>query len=114
MSVSHLESDASHISKSHISKSHVSKSHVSESSRWGLLRWALLVGALSVPVQHGVAVAEEEFIFEKDVQPILKASCFSCHGASQMKSGLRLDTRERMLQGGESGKVIVPRDADAS
>ena len=54
------------------------------------------------------AVAAE--FFEKQVRPLLADSCFSCHsaGAKEIKGGLRLDSRELVLTGGDSGPAIVP------
>jgi ankyrin repeat protein len=45
--------------------------------------------------------------FEKDVQPLLAAKCFSCHGEEAQQSGLRLDRRQLALRGGDYGPVIV-------
>src|SRR6476659_971074 len=45
--------------------------------------------------------------FEKDVQPLLAAKCFSCHGEEVQQSGLRLDRRQLALRGGDYGPVIV-------
>jgi hypothetical protein len=42
------------------------------------------------------------------VQPILKASCYSCHGPEQQLGGLRLDSQQAALAGGASGKAIQP------
>jgi hypothetical protein len=59
----------------------------------------------------------EPLAFNRDVRPVLSKTCFTCHGpdAAAVKSGLRLDLRERALQGGESGKpAIVPGDPAAS
>ncbi len=52
--------------------------------------------------------------FEKDIHPILAARCFACHGAEKQKAGLRLDVKADALRGGDSGAVIVPRDASHS
>ncbi|MEQ1932967.1 MAG: PSD1 and planctomycete cytochrome C domain-containing protein, partial [Fimbriimonadaceae bacterium] len=46
--------------------------------------------------------------FARDVEPILKASCNSCHGATQAQGGLRLDTREGREKGGNNGKLFGP------
>jgi hypothetical protein len=47
--------------------------------------------------------------FERDVLPVLKSRCYSCHDARKNRAGLRLDVRSRALKGGESGKrAIVP------
>ena len=40
-------------------------------------------------------------------------SCFDCHTADE-KGGLRLDSRQATLKGGESGPAVVPGDPDAS
>jgi hypothetical protein len=42
------------------------------------------------------------------IRPILEQNCTQCHGPEKSKAGLRLDTFERMLRGGESGPAIVP------
>ena len=49
--------------------------------------------------------------YERDVQPILAANCFGCHGPRQQQSGLRLDLRQNALRGGDYGVVIVPGNA---
>jgi ankyrin repeat protein len=46
--------------------------------------------------------------FEKDVQPLLAAKCFSCHGDEAQQSGLRLDRRQQAMRGGDYGPVIIP------
>ena len=57
---------------------------------------------------------EEVQHFYKTVLPILRENCFRCHGEKE-KSGLRLNSREAALKGGESGKAaVVPGDAAAS
>jgi mono/diheme cytochrome c family protein len=45
--------------------------------------------------------------FEREVRPILATRCQSCHGAEKRKGGLRLDSREGALAGGDSGPSIV-------
>lgn len=46
--------------------------------------------------------------YNEHVKPIFAAKCFSCHGATQQQSGLRLDLRQNALRGGDYGAVIVP------
>ena len=46
--------------------------------------------------------------FAQDVEPIFRSRCHSCHGPSNQTNGLRFDEREAALQGGYSGRVIVP------
>lgn len=51
------------------------------------------------------AYADSEGVayFEKEVLPILKANCYSCHGGEKVKGEFRINDRESMVKGGESG-----------
>lgn len=57
------------------------------------------------PAPQGSAVQ-----FVRDVVPILRDKCISCHGAKIQQAGLRLDTRIEMLRGGKSGPVFLEND----
>ena len=50
--------------------------------------------------------------FEKKIRPIFVEHCYSCHSAKAKatKGGLRLDTRDGLRQGGESGTVVKAND----
>src|SRR5918993_3605835 len=55
--------------------------------------------------------------FETRIRPVLAESCYSCHssGAKDLKAKLLLDTRDGILQGGESEfPAVVPADLDES
>src|SRR5262249_23229452 len=52
--------------------------------------------------------------FEEKVRPILAENCYKCHGSEKQKGNLRLDVREAVFAGGESGPVIVPGKPDES
>ena len=56
--------------------------------------------------------ASAEF-FEARVRPVLAANCYDCHTDDE-KGELRLDSREAMLKGGDSGPAIVPGKPDES
>ena len=46
---------------------------------------------------------------------VMKNHCYSCHGATKVKGGLRLDSKEHALTAGDSGLVsIIPHDAQSS
>jgi len=45
--------------------------------------------------------------FSKDIKPIFEASCIKCHGRGKSKGDFRLDTRETLLSGGQSGPAVV-------
>jgi len=51
--------------------------------------------------------AEHKIDFSKEIKPIFEASCIKCHGRGKDKGGLRIDTRETLLKGGDSGPVIT-------
>ena len=48
--------------------------------------------------------------FARDVAPILDRWCVSCHGEKEAEGGLRLDSYEAALKGGDDGPVIAPGD----
>jgi mono/diheme cytochrome c family protein len=52
--------------------------------------------------------------FEARIRPILVEKCVSCHGPKKQSSSLRLDSREAMLKGGDSGPAIVPSRPEES
>jgi len=41
-----------------------------------------------------------------EIKPILAEKCYPCHGALKQESELRLETRDLMLNGGDSGSVL--------
>ena len=49
-------------------------------------------------------------LFREKIAPVLKAECFRCHSAEaeKLRGGLRLDSRDRILEGGDSGPAVVP------
>jgi Protein of unknown function (DUF1553)/Protein of unknown function (DUF1549)/Planctomycete cytochrome C len=72
----------------------------------------------SVPAQgaQGRTSSEAFDLFEKKIRPLLANRCYRCHSAraTKLKGGLRLDSREGMLAGGDSGPALVPGDPDRS
>ena len=52
--------------------------------------------------------------FVTQVQPILAANCYACHGEKKVRGGLRLDAKIFALKGGLSGAAIVPGDSKNS
>ena len=52
--------------------------------------------------------------FVRDIQPILRKTCYECHGADKAKAKLRLDSRAGIMKGSENGAVIIPGNSDKS
>ena len=62
------------------------------------------------------ATSEETEFFESKIRPILAEHCYSCH-SSQIETpfaGLRLDSREAVVKGGESGPAISVENPEQS
>ncbi|MBM3784260.1 MAG: DUF1553 domain-containing protein [Acidobacteria bacterium] len=53
-------------------------------------------------------------VAERDVQAILGAKCWVCHGRREKSAGLDLRTLASLTKGGKNGPAIVPGNPDAS
>ena len=70
-------------------------------------------GAEGLPKAPEVQTGASDF--RRDVEPILKNSCYGCHsGCSSPKSLLRLDVKTAVLKGGIGGPAIMPGDSNRS
>lgn len=78
----------------------------------------LIIGLLVASMAQGIASLTPEQVnqlppvahpvsFSKEIKPIFEASCISCHGRGKSKGSFRMDTRETLLEGGDSGPAIV-------
>jgi mono/diheme cytochrome c family protein len=65
-----------------------------------------IAGAQGGELDSTARAAREQF-FEQNVRPLLVDKCHSCHGDKKQKGGLRLDSLEAILKGGESGPAVV-------
>ncbi|MCA9191935.1 MAG: PSD1 domain-containing protein [Planctomycetales bacterium] len=74
-----------------------------------MLRFVLV--SLLVTWKIGVVfAADSDEFFERKIRPVLVEHCYSCHSQEAQKSegGLRVDSREALNRGGESGSAISP------
>ncbi len=53
-------------------------------------------------------VGSAEIDFYRDVYPVLKANCISCHNKTTHKASLNMETPELMKKGGDSGAGVIP------
>jgi hypothetical protein len=87
---------------------------------WPALNWRLVFfGAIALSIfvmQAGVASEPDERLrhFEQQIRPLLASKCIKCHGEKKQEGGLRLDSREGILSGGDSGPAVEPGDPAAS
>ena len=65
----------------------------------------LLIAALMLVAAHASAAEPD---YARDIKPLLRAKCYSCHGSVRQKSGLRLDAGQLVLKGNKNGPVVVP------
>lgn len=86
-----------------------------------LLAAALFILSFSIPNllvadEANPFSAEQLEFFEKDVRPILVARCYECHSGknAEPKGGLRVDSREALLKGGDTSPAIEPGNAKKS
>jgi len=55
---------------------------------------------------HAADTRAADELFEKQIRPVLARRCQGCHGHEKQQGGFRLDTREGLLKGGDSGAVL--------
>jgi mono/diheme cytochrome c family protein len=76
---------------------------------------ALSLSAAVVACHADDATKDPLTQFEREVRPILEERCFECHGPDKQKGGLRLDQKEGLFTGGDSGDpAVVPGKSGAS
>lgn len=76
--------------------------------------WAELIAALKPAATAQELTAETVEFFESKIRPVLIQNCYECHGPDKQKAGLRLDSREAIVKGGESGPGIDTANPHAS
>jgi Protein of unknown function (DUF1553)/Protein of unknown function (DUF1549)/Planctomycete cytochrome C len=83
-------------------------------SRLWLVRTACGLAVGIMTCSHLMAAeatsARNDQLFEGQIRPLLLEKCVKCHGDDKSESGLRLDSRAALMQGGDSGPAIVPGD----
>ena len=52
--------------------------------------------------------------FATDIQPLLEQSCLPCHNATKAEGGLILESPKDMLEGGDAGAALKPKQARES
>lgn len=67
-------------------------------------------GPMAVGQEPAAPTKEQLDFFESKIRPVLVEHCYKCHApeAKIIKGGLRLDHREGLLKGGDTGAAIVP------
>lgn len=83
-----------------------------------MIRWTVIVLALLPCAALRAAEPDSAALefFEKKIRPVLVQQCYECHsgGSKAIKGGLRVDSREFLRTGGDSGAAVVPGKPDES
>jgi mono/diheme cytochrome c family protein len=74
----------------------------------------LLHPSQAVGADDPTLLAQRTAQFEREIRPVLIAQCIQCHGERKQEGGLRLDTRDGILKGGESGPTLVEGKPEVS
>jgi hypothetical protein len=90
-------------------------SEVRSETRASLMKSVLPFLVLGAQALAATDPAGEEF-FEKSIRPLFIEHCYECHSSQskKLKGGLKLDTREDLLKGGDSGPAVIPGKPEAS
>lgn len=66
------------------------------------------------PAAEMAADVKPTVTFNDHIQPLLKSKCVKCHNQDTQRGGFALDNYASLMQGGGSGAVIAPGNADGS
>jgi hypothetical protein len=75
---------------------------------------AILLALCLLWLGAGVRADEGDDHFEAKIRPVLVGTCFVCHGGAKISGELRVDSREALVAGGESGPAILPGQPEQS
>ena len=78
--------------------------------------WSVAVLAVTQkPAPSTTPAAAPQLVdFERQVHPILDASCSECHSQDKRKGGLSLSNYDDVLEGGKDGAVVRPGNSAGS
>jgi mono/diheme cytochrome c family protein len=76
---------------------------------------SILTAASAAPAEAPPS-AEGVALFETSIRPLLVEHCYACHsaGAKRLRGGLRLDSEQGWLKGGDLGPAVKPGDPEES
>ena len=74
---------------------------------------AFAIASLLINTPRCLAENDDDF-FETRVRPVLVKHCLECHGAKKQEGGLRLDSRDGWMRGGDRGEAILAGEPSKS
>src|SRR5215510_1306655 len=81
-----------------------------------MIKWLPLFLLALISDSPAQNIGEGLDLFENRIRPLFIEQCYECHSANakKLKGGLRLDSRDDILKGGDSGPAIVAGDPERS
>lgn len=75
----------------------------------GFITWSMLS-------QNQLSAQDDVRFFESKIRPVLVKHCYECHSSESGKArgGLKVDSRDALQLGGESGPALVAKSLEAS
>ncbi len=77
-------------------------------------RWSGGLFAEGSEPSQAVVSREQADFFEASIRPLLVSQCLECHNSDESSGGLRVDSRDALLTGGDTGPAMVPGNAAES
>jgi hypothetical protein len=68
----------------------------------------------NTPVQINKATGSESVSFTNDIAPWMSNLCVGCHSGNNPRSGFSLETFEKLMRGGNTGRVVLPGNIEDS
>ena len=76
---------------------------------------ALLLAVVAATAAGRARADDDEPVdFRRQILPIFEGACVDCHGVKKASGGLRLTAGSKLMAGGISGPVLVPKKPDES
>lgn len=79
-----------------------------------IMPWELMGIGKGADKPADLADLPEKVDFWRDIDPIFKRACYECHDAKEEDGDLRMDSRELLLKGGETGPGLIPGNSKES
>jgi len=68
----------------------------------------------NTPVAIATATGSEKVSFQRDIAPFMVNLCVNCHSGANPRAGFSLETFEKLMKGGRSGRVVLPGNTEDS
>ena len=76
--------------------------------------WLGIETKSKIKAPHIIADPQNALAYTDIINPLIESKCIQCHNADKQKGGLRMDTKEFMLKGGEDGPIFLAGNAASS